>query len=61
MSPREWATGEVSGIVEMVDVLALPPAPRAHYSLKYCDLGFRFAPPQALCFRLLRRLEDFIN
>jgi len=34
----------------------LPPAPQANLSIFVHHLGFRFASPQALCLRLLRRL-----
>src|SRR5262252_196229 len=34
----------------------LSPAPRAHHLYWCCFLGFRFASPQALCFRALRAL-----
>src|SRR5688572_11253851 len=36
----------------------LPPAPRASLNLRYLFLGFRFAPPQALCCRPLRGFHE---
>ena len=37
----------------------LSPAPRAWLVLRNLFLGFRCAPPQALCWRPLRRLSRF--
>src|ERR1700730_12356107 len=47
-----------TGDSRSIHLSTLPPATRAGRIIKYCFPGFRFAPPWALCCRLLRRLVE---
>src|SRR5260370_14307962 len=60
---REPANAGDSADATEIAIMAMPghrvpfrPPTRATDSITYADLGFRSAPPQALCCRLLRRL-----
>src|SRR3989442_6242201 len=47
-----------TGDSRLVRLSALPATTRAELITRHFFPGFRYAPPWALCFRLLRRLVD---
>src|SRR6266540_4914267 len=69
IKPRVKRSGTLGNVIEfckargtgdgrLICARVLPPAPRAQEILLSSFPGFRFAPPWALCFRLLRRLVE---